>query len=90
VGANKSLREQPEGTFKSLTVDLLIFSQGIALEGRRSEFIQSLKKGFCRFRHFDAFMTQKQVSVTDFLLVILMVCTFIRGNNGAFQGNTRE
>ena len=62
----------------------------VLLGSRRGEFIQSLEEGLCRFRYFDIFMAQKQVSVTDFLLIILVIGFFIRGNNGAFQGNTRE
>ena len=70
--------------FMPLTVNLLKLPQGGLLGGGRCEFIQSLEEGLCRFRYFYAFMTQKQVSVADFLLVILVIGFFIGGDNGAF------
>ena len=66
-----------------------ISSKGLARR-RRGEFIQSFKEGLRWFRYFDAFMTQKQISVTDFLLVVPVICFFVRGDYGAFQGNTCE
>jgi hypothetical protein len=53
-----------------LTISLLIFHSRVLARASRCEFIQFLKEGLFRFRNLEAFMIQKQVSDTGFLLVV--------------------
>jgi hypothetical protein len=65
-----------------LTISLLIFHSRVLARASRCEFIHFLKEDLFRFRNLEAFMIQKQVSDTGFLLVVpvIVLSEVIDGN----------